>query len=184
MYTLAAVVLDLILLTAGWLLYQGWTDRRDPTAPRKPARTLLLLQRIPPRTRMLATIGVAVEVPQLAPHPAGGEDPVAARRALLVDGLEDLRPRGVAAADLVVLGGVVGEALRVLAQLRRTRDQLAQLHGATGFSSPRQSPTISTICANSASANTGYTWSATAGSSCKQPHPRALPCGSPKNATS
>src|SRR5690606_16388911 len=54
----------------------------------------------------------AVEVPQIAPHAAGGEDAVAARCAFGVDVAQDLRP--VLRVALQILGRVVGQASGVL----------------------------------------------------------------------
>ena len=57
MYTLMAVLLVLLLLGALTLIYHGWKDRRDPTAPQKHRRTPIHISR---KYRLLIIAGTLV----------------------------------------------------------------------------------------------------------------------------
>ncbi|MEU6726709.1 MerR family transcriptional regulator [Nonomuraea wenchangensis] len=71
-----------------------------------------------------------------------------------------------------------------ITQLRRTRDQLAQLHGGDRlFVSPDVADYLDEL-RELGSASARSTWNATAGFSCRQPHPKTPAGGSPKNASS
>ncbi|KPH21380.1 hypothetical protein AN948_02015 [Rhodococcus sp. ADH] len=57
MYTLLAILLVLILLGGITLIYNGWKDRRDPTAPQRHRRSPIKISR---RNKILLVAGVLV----------------------------------------------------------------------------------------------------------------------------
>lgn len=57
MYTLLAILLVLVLLGGIALIYNGWKDRRDPTAPQRHRRSPIKISR---RNKILLVAGVLV----------------------------------------------------------------------------------------------------------------------------
>lgn len=56
MYSILAAILALTPIIGGWLIYQGWHDRRDPSAPTKHRKVVQISR----KTQLLIIIGIAI----------------------------------------------------------------------------------------------------------------------------